>query len=145
MAEELVQELFLKLWRKRDVLRIEQLERYLFSSIRHATIDYLNRQMVADKYRTYQEIYASLNENTTEQMVVLQDLEDALEAGLQKLSGKSEAVYRLHRMRHWSIDRIARHLQLSEKTVRYHLTRSQKFLRAYLRDFTLMLLFFLVL
>lgn len=143
VAEELVQNLFLKLWEKRSTLVIGQLENYLFSSIRNATIDFLNKQMVADKYLEHQKVYASLEVNTTEEMVALDNLEDEIERGLQALSGKSEKVFRLHRMDHWPVEKIALHLNLSEKTVHYHLTRSLKFIRSYLQEFTLTVLFLL--
>jgi RNA polymerase sigma-70 factor (family 1) len=142
-AEELVQELFLKLWKKRGTINIDQLENYLFSSIRNATIDFLNKQMVADKYLEYYKIYASQESNTTEEMVEVNELQEALERGLQSLSGKSEKIFRLYRMDHWSVEKIARHFNLSEKTVHYHLTRSQKFIRSYLQQFTLTLLLLL--
>lgn len=143
VAEELVQNLFLKLWEKRGSLKIDQLENYLFSSIRYATIDFLNRQMVADRYLEYQKLFGFPAGHTTEEMVKLGDLEEALEKGLQALSGKSEKIFRLYRMEHWPVGRIAGHLHLSEKTVHYHLTRSLKFIRTYLREFTLILLGFL--
>ena len=142
-AEELVQDLFLKLWEKRGRLRIDQLENYLFSSIRNATIDYLNKQMVADKYLEYHKVYTSRAGNTTEEMVELDDLEEAIEKGLQTLSGKSEKIFRLHRMDHWPVEKIAQRLHLSEKTVHYHLTRSLKFIRSYIQEFTLTLLLLL--
>ena len=142
-AEELVQNLFLKLWEKRGSLIINQLENYLFSSIRNATIDYLNKQMVADKYVEHYKSYASLESNSTEEMVELNNLQEAIDRGLQTLSGKSEKVFRLHKMDHWPVEKIARHLHLSEKTVHYHLTRSVKFIRSYLQEFTLTLLLLL--
>lgn len=143
VAEEIVQNLFLKLWEKRSSLKIDQLENYLFSSIRNATIDFLNKAMVQDKYIEHYKIFASQERNTTEEMVELDDLEEALEKGLRTLSGKSEKVFRLYRMDHWTIEKIAAHLNLSEKTVHYHLTRSGKFIRSYLQQFTLTLLFLL--
>lgn len=142
-AEELVQNLFLKLWEKRGTLTINQLENYLFSAIRNATIDYLNKQMVADKYVEHYKTYASLESNSTEEMVELNNLQEAIDRGLQTLSGKSEKVFRLHKMDHWPVEKIARHLHLSEKTVHYHLTRSVKFIRSYLQEFTLTLLLLL--
>lgn len=143
VAEELVQDLFLKLWEKRGTLSIDQLEHYLFSCIRNATIDFLNKQIVCNKYVTYYKHFVSLEGNTTEEMVELTDLREALEKGLHELSEKSEKVFRLHRMDHWPVEKIARHLNLSEKTVHYHLTQSQKFIRAYLQQFTLMVLILL--
>lgn len=143
VAEEIVQELFLRLWQKRGRLDIQQLDNYLFSSIRHATIDFLNKEMVAGRYIEYQKVYRSMQANTTEEMVELADLEQALEKGLQTLSGKSEKIFRLYRIDHWPVDKIASHLQLSEKTVHYHLTRSLKFIRNYLQEFTMMVFFLL--
>jgi RNA polymerase sigma-70 factor (family 1) len=138
-AEELVQNLFLKLWEKRGVLTIDQLDSYLFSSIRNATIDFISKKMVADKYLEYCRAYTASQSNTTEEMVQLGNLEEAIEKGLQTLSGKSEKIFRLHRIEHWPVDRIASHLHLSEKTVHYHLTRSVKFIRSYLQEFTLVI------
>ena len=140
IAEELVQTLFSRLWEKRASLKIDQLENYLFSSIRNATIDFLNKQMVADRYLEYQRKYASLERNITEEMVEFNDLSQALEEGLNALSGKSEKVFRLNRIENWPVERIASHLNLSEKAVHYHLTRSQKFIRTYLQEFTLAIL-----
>ena len=142
-AEELIQNLFLKLWEKRRSLQIDHLENYLFSSIRHRTIDFLDKQMVAGRYREYQKIYADHESRNTEEMVRYRDLEEALEKGLQALSGKSEKVFRLYRLDHWPIEKIASHLHLSEKTVHYHLTKSRKFIRHYLLEFTLSLLLLL--
>lgn len=142
VAEEIVQNLFLKLWEKRGTLEINQLENYLFSSVRNATIDYLNKQMVADKYLEYQKVFQSLQANTTEEMVGLNNLQEEIEKGLQALSGKSERIFRLHRMDNWPVEKIARHLNLTEKSVHYHLTRSGKFIRSYLQELTLCVIFF---
>ena len=140
VAEELVQDVFLKLWEKRGTLHIDQLENYLFSSIRNSTIDFLNRQIVNNKYVAYYRVFTSLQGNTTEEMVELSQLWEGLEKGLHSLSGKSQEIFRLHRIDHWSVEKIARHLQLSEKTVHNHLTESQKFIRAYLQQLTVLLL-----
>lgn len=138
-AQNLVQDLFLKLWERRGMVTIDQLENYLFSSMRNATIDFLKRRMTAGQYVEYQKIFCASHSRATEEAVAANDLEEALEKGLRALSGKSEKVFRLYRMDHWPIEKIAGHLQLSEKTVHYHLTRSIKHIRSYLREFTLFL------
>lgn len=142
-SEEIVQNLFVKLWEKRGALAIGQLENYLFSAVRNATIDFLNKEMVANRYLEHQKAFLSLEGNTTEEMVGLNNLEEEIEKGLRALSGKSEKVFRLYRMDHWPVEKIAQHLNLSEKTVHYHLTRSSKFIRSYLQEFTLVLLLML--
>lgn len=138
-AEGLVQDLFVKLWERRGMVKIDRLEHYLFSSVRNATIDFLKKRMAAGQYLDYQKIFGALHSRTTEETVAVNDLEEALEKGLRALSGKSERVFRLYRIDHWSVEKIAGHLRLSEKTVHYHLTRSVKVIRTYLREFTLFL------
>jgi RNA polymerase sigma-70 factor (family 1) len=142
LARELVQNLFLKLWEKRHSLQIRQLENYLFVSIRHAIIDHINARLVADHYREYCSVFAAVKEETTARMVAFDEVSNALEEGLTRLPEKSQQVFRLSRLDHWPVDKIARHLALSEKTVQYHLTRSLKFLRAYLKEFTFLLFLF---
>jgi RNA polymerase sigma-70 factor (family 1) len=139
-AQELVQNLFMKLWEKRDTLEINDLEAYLYSAMRHAIIDYVRAQLVVHNYIQYRTSHFSDTEETTERMVALDDVSEALEAGITKLPEKSQEVFRLSRLNNWPTDKIATHLNLSEKTVQYHLTKSLKFLRTYLREFTYTLL-----
>jgi RNA polymerase sigma-70 factor (family 1) len=143
IAQELTQNLFLKLWEKRASLNIQKLESYLFVSIKHAVIDHIHSQLVVNNYREYCRVFSLLEEETTERMVALDEITDALEEGLTKLPEKSSEVFRLSRLNHWPVDKIASHLDLSEKTVRYHLTKSLKFLRTHLKEFTFFLLFLL--
>jgi len=136
LAQELVQNLFLKIWEKRSSLQIRNIESYLFVSIRHAIIDHINAELLATHYNEYCSIFSAVKEETTERMVAFDEVSNALEEGLNMLPEKSQQVFRLSRLNNWPIDKIARHLALSEKTVQYHLTRSLKFLRTYLKEFT---------
>jgi RNA polymerase sigma-70 factor (family 1) len=133
VAEELTQDLFLKLWEKRAQLRIEKLENYLLTSIKHAIIDYIQSGAVAEKYVEFYKAFVSMNHNSTEEIVNFDELSDAIERGLEHLPQKSQEVFRLTRLSHWPADKIAERLELSEKTVGYHLTKSIKFMQSYLR------------
>ena len=48
-------------------------------------------------------------------------------------------IFRLNRMEGHSVAEIANLLRLSEKAIQYHLTRSVKELRLYLKDFLIIL------
>jgi RNA polymerase sigma-70 factor (ECF subfamily) len=136
LAQELVQNLFLKIWEKRLSLQIRNIEGYLFVSIKHAIIDHINAELALNNYHEYCSIFSTVKEETTEKMVAFDEVSNALEEGLNRLPEKSQQVFRLSRLSNWPIDKIARHMDLSEKTVQYHLTRSIKFLRTYLKEFT---------
>lgn len=143
IAEELTQELFLKLWEKRESLKPQKIENYLCASIKNSVIDHINSGLVANKYVNFYKTFAELNSSATQNSVEFDELSEAIERGLLKLPVKSQQVFKLSRLDHWTSDKIAKHLKLSEKTVGYHLTKSVKFMRAYLREYILFSMLFI--
>ncbi|HEY5822907.1 MAG TPA: sigma-70 family RNA polymerase sigma factor [Cyclobacteriaceae bacterium] len=143
IAEELTQDLFLKLWEKRAQLKPQRIENYLSISIKNAVIDHIHSGLVANKYVNFYRTFGEVNSNSTQNLVAFDDLSESIEKGLSKLPAKSQEVFKLSRLDNWPTDKIARHLNLSEKTVGYHLTKSLKYMRTYLREYLLLGLLFL--
>ena len=143
VAEELTQDLFLKLWEKRHTLKPHNVGSYLFVAIRNSVIDHIHSGLVANKYLEFYKTFRELNSASTQNIVEFDDLTQAIEKGLSQLPPKTQQVFKLSRLESWSLDKIARHLHLSEKTVGYHLTKSLKFMRAYLREYLLMGILFI--
>ena len=145
IAQELTQDLFLKLWEKRKTLKPQKIDNYLCVAIKNAVIDHIHSGLVANKYV---EFYKAFGESTSRQQtqdtVEFDDLSLAIERGLSNLPVKTQEVFKLSRLDSWAPDKIAKHLHLSEKTVGYHLTKSLKFMRAYLREYLLLVLYFVV-
>lgn len=143
IAEELTQDLFLKLWEKRHTLKPQNIGGYLFVAIKNSVIDHIHAGLVANKYLDSYKTFRELSSTATQNVVEFDELSEAIEKGLTKLPVKTQKVFKLSRLESWSLDKIARHLHLSEKTVGYHLTKSLKFMRAYLREYLLMTIFFI--
>ena len=143
VAQELTQDLFLKLWEKRHTLKPQNISSYLFVSIKNSVIDHIHSGIVANKYLHFYKTFGELSSTNTQNIVEFDDLSQAIEKGLLKLPTKTQQVFKLSRLESWSLDKIARHLHLSEKTVGYHLTKSLKFMRAYLREYLLITLLFI--
>ena len=141
-SEELVQEIFVQLWEKRSTLQIQSLENYLVRSIKYAVIDHIRSQIVKDNYISYYKTFLDQEESQTEELVAVNDMTFFMEKGLKSLPEKSQEVFRLSRMENWPVTKIATHLQLSEKGVEYHITKSLKTLRIYLKDFVAILLMY---
>lgn len=137
VARELTQNLFLKIWDRRLKMQIDKLENYLMISIKNAVIGYIENQLASNRYLKYYQSFISLQNLSTENTVSFNDLSEAIERGLIELPEKSRTVFKLHKLDHWSVEKVAHHLQLSEKTVGYHLTKSLKFMRIFLKEFTL--------
>jgi RNA polymerase sigma-70 factor (family 1) len=143
VSEDLVQNLFLKLWDKRDLLHIQQIEAYLHSSIRNSAIDYIHSQVVRNKYLDYLKMAAPIEENNTDRVMAVSDLSMLIEEGLTQLPEKSRNIFRMNRLDHSPVEEIAQKLKISEKAVQYHLTKSLKVMRLYLKSiiFTLLVFF----
>lgn len=137
VAEELVQDLFEALWHKRATGQVQQLEPYLFTAIRYRVINYVKSQHVRAGYELYCRLYQPSTDQSTEKLLAAKDLHAALEAGLRRLPEKSREVFRLSRLEHYTVAEISGRLQLSEKAIEYHITKSLKLLRGYLQDFLL--------
>jgi RNA polymerase sigma-70 factor (ECF subfamily) len=135
--------LFLKLWEKRHTLKPQNIGSYLFVAIKNSVIDHIHSGLVASKYLHFCKTFNELSSTATQNVVEFDDLAQAIEKGLTNLPTKTQEVFKLSRLESWSLDKIARHLHLSEKTVGYHLTKSLKFMRAYLREYLLIGLIFI--
>lgn len=142
IAEELVQNLFIRLWIKREELNIEHLPAYLQTAIRYQVIDYIRSRMVHERYYQSAKEQPQTHDNSSESRLLLHELALAIENTIKKLPQKTQEIFRLSRYEKRSIKEIAQYMDLSEKAVEYHMTQSLKFMRLHLKDFIIMELFF---
>jgi len=134
-SEELVQEVFLNLWIRRLEVEIRHLDLYLTIAIKNQVYDYFKSQISYRKYQEYlifQEIHQHYG---TDEIVNFAELSDAVEKALNHLPEKSAVVFKLSRFENQSVREIALGLNLSEKAVEYHITKSLKFLKEHLKAY----------
>lgn len=144
-AEEIVQELFTTLWHKRYTLSINQtLGGYLYASVGYRVIDHYRKELIRLKHKEALKVVYSEADHSTEDAIMLKDLELNIHAFVNQLPDKCRSVYELSRIDHKSNKEIALHLGISEKTVENHLTKALKRLRLSLNNY-LMLLIILIL
>lgn len=145
LAEELTQNLFVDLWRRRASIVIKTLNAYLFGSLRYSIINHYKSLLVQENYHNY--IKASNNfgvVNNTDYLLMLNDLSEALAKGIALLPTKTAEIFRMSRMEHRSVKDISKQLNISEKAVEYHITQSLKSIRLYLKEYLFLVLLFLL-
>lgn len=143
VAEELVQDIFTSLWVKRETLAIEILSAYLFTAIKYKVINYLEKEMSRKTYSEFQIQSAIRVSNSTEEMVLLNELNMALEKEIQKLPPKRQQIFKMSREEHLSIKQVASNLGISEKTAENQLGKALKMLKINLRHFNIFLVVFI--
>ncbi|HMI05623.1 MAG TPA: sigma-70 family RNA polymerase sigma factor [Pedobacter sp.] len=145
LAEELTQNLFTELWRRRETAVINSLSAYLFGSLKYSIINHYKSLLVQENYHNY--IKASNNYgivNNTDYLLMLNELSEALAKGIALLPKKTAEVFRMSRIEHRSVKDISEQLNISEKAVEYHITQSLKSIRFYLKEYMLLLVTFII-
>jgi RNA polymerase sigma-70 factor (ECF subfamily) len=136
-AEEIVQGIFVNLWEKRETLLITNLSFYLQKAVRNRVINQIRSKITQRKYWEHYRQHMPLQKESADDMAICNDLEHVVDEVVNKLPEKSREVYRLNRVEGQSVSEIASRLNLSEKAIEYHLTKSLKELRVHLKNFLL--------
>jgi RNA polymerase sigma-70 factor (family 1) len=134
-AEEVIQSIFSGLWEKREKLLITNLTFYLHTALKNRILNLIRSRITQEKYWEYYKNYLPSTEDQTENVVVFDDLNIAVEDAVKLLPEKSRQVFRLSRIEGRSNSEIAVQLHLSEKAIEYHLTKSLRHLKVHLKDF----------
>jgi len=134
LAEEATQNIFISLWERRNHLEINNLQAYLFASVKFQAINFIK-----DKLITKKQLAALPNslkvQNDVEQYFFQEDLVRTMEIVMERLPQKTKLIYRLSRYEHLTGKEIAFKLNLSEKSVEYHISKALKILRLELKDY----------
>lgn len=143
-TQEIVQDIFSSMWERRYSLHIAAVPNYLSVAVKYRAINHIKNQLAFRKYSTLYKTFVKVSEEKTLETVQFNNLSEAIEEGVQKLPEKTQLVFRLNRMEGKSISEIAVKLNLSEKAIKYHISRSIKELRFYLKEFLISISVFLV-
>ncbi len=129
-TKDLIQEVFLTVWEKRQALKPELgLSAYLYTSVRNRVFNRLSRQQVAAAYLASLDDYLDKGEYITDHLVREKELKRIIEEGIDSMPRKMQEVFRLSREENLSHKEIAERLKLSEQTVRKHIQHALRILR----------------
>jgi len=121
-AEEIVQDIFVKIWEHRDRLdEMLSFSSYLFTIARN-TIFNINRKTVNElAYYEYLKHFLELTHNKTENEIIYRDLKVKVDEIVDTFPKKRKKIFLLSREQGLSYKEIAEELSISEKTVEAHI------------------------
>jgi RNA polymerase sigma-70 factor (ECF subfamily) len=131
-AEEVVQDLFLRIWAQRELWEVPgPLRTYLFRAARNRAVSYLRHERVevAFRDRTAGGGAEPMYVPSTDEVAVARVLRDDIEAAVDALPERCREVFRLARYHHLTYAEVAVVLELSVKTVEVHMGRALVALR----------------
>jgi RNA polymerase sigma-70 factor (ECF subfamily) len=129
-AENLTQDVFVKIWETRDRLDPDfSFNAYLFTIAKN-TIFNLHRKRVNElAYREYLGNFFDYSHSKTESDLSLKDLQERIDQSVEKFPTQRKIVYELSRKEGLSHKEIAEQLKISEKTIETHIRLALKTLR----------------
>jgi RNA polymerase sigma-19 factor, ECF subfamily len=136
LAEEITQEIFIKLWVNRHKLSgIDRPDAYILTVANHHTLDHIKKQVNRGKVvRHISRQMADAISNITEETLLYREKRSLIERAAELLPEQQKKVFHLSRNEHYDYDEIARELNISRNTVRNHLSHALRSIKTYLDE-----------
>ena len=135
-AEEIVQDIFLDVWKRREEICITTgLSAYLSVSVKYKVINVLAKRNLQLRYQQHNSSVQGFSDISTQHHLSLEELREQLSKETAKLPEKCRLVFQMSREQGFSQKAIAEKLSISEKTVEAHLSKALRTLRMNLSQF----------
>jgi RNA polymerase sigma-70 factor, ECF subfamily len=136
VAEEIVQDVFVKIWEKRDQITIKgSFSAYLATSVKNNSINYLKHVSIVKNFERSELTRISIDASDTEEEMQDLELESAILNAISDLPAQRKKVFLLSRVEGLKYHEIAEKLGLSVKTIEAQMGKALKHLRSKLKDY----------
>jgi RNA polymerase sigma-70 factor (family 1) len=143
-AEEIVQDVFVKLWENRASLTIDRsLKSYLLKAVQNLSLNWLQHLKVQSRFASYIKDHQLLSNNETENYILHSELEHNLEEALTKIPSEFVQAFRMNRFENLSYAEIAQKLGVSTRTIEVRISKALSLLRDALKEFLLLMILLL--
>lgn len=132
-AEDCVQDVFMKIWLRRDSLpAIENFGAWLHT-VTHNTLLSALKRLAREKLTMLPDnMDVPAGERTVEDLLAQKEQANLLNAAIATLTGRQRQVYQLVKKEGYSREEAARNLGISLDTVKFHLTEATRKIRTYI-------------
>lgn len=126
-SEEIVQELFLKIWQNRKNLdESKSFNAYILTITKSIVIKKYRKKVRQHTYQSYALHHLPHSSNHTEEHVLFTDLKSLSKSVVEELPYQQRQIYQMKVNDNLTIDQIASELKLSKRTVENHFYRARK-------------------
>jgi RNA polymerase sigma-70 factor (ECF subfamily) len=125
-AEDIVHDVMMSLWSRRNELEVQSLNAYLSTAVKFSVFKAFARN------KRQQAVEAELNladKTTIEEKLEAKFMEEFLRGAVEQLPEKARIIFQYSRSEHLPVQLIAQKLNLSPKAVEYHMTKALRVLR----------------
>ncbi|RYY53463.1 MAG: RNA polymerase sigma-70 factor [Chitinophagaceae bacterium] len=135
-AEEIVQQVFCRIWEKREDLSIHtSVKAYLYRSVYHDSLNYLKHKKVMSQYASYAMRQGEGNTNTSPDKMMAEELAAKIREAMEALPEQCRTIFQMSRFEHLKYQEIADALGLSVKTIENQMGKALRVLRSKLAGY----------
>ncbi len=144
MAEEMVQNVFYKLWERSEHINIAgPVAAYLYRAVNNSCLNHLKHKKIRTEHQLTVVHKGDSRPGMASETIQLKELQEKLREALQELPEQCRTVFQLSRFESLRYREIAEKLGISVKTVENHMGKALKTLRTKLADFLVLILLFI--
>lgn len=130
VADDLFQDLFLKIWRYRENINPDlPFGGYLFTSSQRIIYNYIRHAQVEKQVERYLSYYHNESYNHVEEQVFFKETDAIVQAAIDQLPPQRQKIYRLCKIEGLSYDEVSKQLNIGRSTVQDHMVKANKFIK----------------
>ena len=132
LAEELTQDVFVKIWNKRNVINIDQPFRYYLLTLANNIVNDFYRKAARER-KLQDEIIAASSElyNPTEEQIFYKESKEFLDKAIESLPAQQGLVFKLCKIEGKSYEEVSQLLGISTSTISNHIVKATKSVKKY--------------
>ncbi|WEK18628.1 MAG: RNA polymerase sigma-70 factor [Candidatus Pedobacter colombiensis] len=142
-AEDIVQDIFLQLWIRKNDVEIKSLKAYLFTAVKYKVISFINSAPNRKVFIEDQELEKLAGTVHLGDLLEEREIKSLLDQGIMALPERCQQVFILSRKEHLNNKEIAERMGISTKTVENQITIALRHLKISLGDYILFITVFL--
>lgn len=135
-AEEMVQQVFFKLWERGDRLTLSgSITAYLYRAVHNESLNFIKHKKVKADHQMHVAYSMRQQEKRPSTTIMTKEMEQRFRESLNELPEQCRTVFQMSRFEDLRYREIADRLNISVKTVENHMGKALKFLRSRLTEF----------
>ena len=143
-AEEMVQQVFYKLWENKEQIKIQQsITAYLYKAVYNESLNFLRHNKVKATYRVHT-AYNNRDMENVADPAAIKELQQKIDIALSELPEQCRTIFQLSRFEELKYKNIADTLGISVKTVENQMGKALRLLRSKLSEFLPVLLILII-
>ncbi len=130
-AKDIVQNVFIKIWEKPEVLRVDYPEAFIYRMVRNASLNFVRHLKIVDNFREEvkdhfmgEELYHIDMVGDEPYILIREELHQQIMDVMNNLSPKCQTVFKMSRLEGLKNQEIADQLGISIKSVEKHISKA---------------------